>query len=154
MGVPDTITNYLRAHDVSFQLVEHAATRYSSETAQVAHVPGDRLAKAVVLADDDRYFLAVVPSNRRLDTEAVADLTQCDLELADEGDFPMLFRDCRPGAVPAIGEAYGVQTIIDDAIDEASDVYFEAGDHENLVHVTHSAFVELMPNALHGHISA
>jgi Ala-tRNA(Pro) deacylase len=154
MGVPDTITNYLRAHDVSFQLVEHPVTRYSNETAQVAHVPGDRLAKAVVLADDDRYFLAVVPASRRLDTEACGDLAQCRLELADEGDFPMLFRDCRPGAVPPLGEAYGVQTIIDDAIDEASDVYFEAGDHENLVHVTHNAFVELMPNAWHGHISS
>jgi Ala-tRNA(Pro) deacylase len=94
-----------------------------------------------------------VPSNRRLDTEAVADLMQCRLELADEGDFPMLFRDCRPGAVPAIGEAYGVETIIDDAIDDASDVYFEAGDHENLVHVTHRAFAELMAHAWHGHIT-
>jgi len=153
MGVPDTVTNYLRAHDISFQLVEHAPTHYSSETAQAAHVSGDRLAKAVVLSDDDRYFLAVVPASRRLDTEAVADLMQCLLELADEGDFPMLFRDCRPGAVPAIGQAYGVQTIVDDAIDEASDVYIEAGDHEHLIHLSRRDFAAIMAAAWHGHIS-
>src|SRR5262245_52494895 len=114
MGVPDTITNYLRARDISFQVIEHATTRHSQETAHVAHVPGDRLAKAVVLADGERYLLALVPANRRLDTDAVADLLQCRLGLAAEEDFPMLFRDCRPGAVPAIGEAYGIQTIVDD----------------------------------------
>jgi Ala-tRNA(Pro) deacylase len=153
MAVPDTITNYLRAHDVSFQLVEHAATRYSNETAQVAHVPGDRLAKAIVLADGERYFLAVVPATRRVDTEAVADLMQCRLGLAEEEDFPMLFRDCRPGAVPALGEAYGVETIVDDAIAEAPDVFVESGDHEHLIHLTHDQFVALTAHAWHGHIS-
>jgi Ala-tRNA(Pro) deacylase len=153
MGVPDSVTNYLRARDISFQVVEHAATNSSAETAHVAHVPTRHLAKAVVLADGKRYLLAIVPASRRVNTDAVADMMQCRLGLAAEEDFPMLFRDCRPGAVPPIGEAYGIQTIVDDAISQAPDVYLEAGDHEHLIHLTRSAFIELIADAEHGHIS-
>jgi len=153
MGVPDSVTNYLRARDISFQVVEHAATSYSSETAHAAQVPTAHVAKAVVLADGERYLLAIVPASRRVNTDAVASLLQCRLGLAAEEDFPMIFRDCRPGAVPPIGEAYGLQTIVDDAIAGAPDVYLEAGDHEHLIHLTHSAFITLTAHAEHGHIS-
>ncbi len=154
MGVPDTVTNYLRARDISFTVVEHAATHHSAETAQVAHVPRERLAKGVVLADGEHYLIAIVPANRKVDTDAVAALMQRRLGLADEDDFAMLFRDCRPGAVPPIGEAYGLVTIVDDAIANAPDVYLEAGDHEHLIHMTRGSFTALTVHAEHGRISA
>jgi Ala-tRNA(Pro) deacylase len=154
MGVPDTVTNYLRARDISFTVVEHAATHHSAETASVAHVPRAHLAKGVVLADGERYLIAIVPANRRVDTDAVATLMQCRLGLADEDDFSMLFRDCRPGAVPPIGEAYGLVTIVDDAIANAPDIYLEAGDHEHLIHLSRGSFIALTVHAEHGRISA
>jgi Ala-tRNA(Pro) deacylase len=129
MGVPATITNFLRANGIDFQIVTHAPTSSSSETAQRAHVPGDRLAKAVVLADGERYVLAVLPATHRVDTEELGKLLHRRIDLVDEDDFPMLFRDCRPGAVPPIGEAYGLLTIVDDAMTEPPDVYLEAEDH-------------------------
>ncbi len=154
MGVPDTITTFLRAHDVSFQVVEHATTACSAETAEAAHVPGDLLAKAIVVCDGERYLVAVIPATRRLDTDALADLVQRRLGLAAEEDFALLFRDCRPGAVPPIGEAYGLVTIVDDAIANAPDVYLEAGDHEHLIHMTRGSFTALTVHAEHGRISA
>lgn len=155
MGIPSTITAFLRAHDIPFQIVEHAATHHSAETAQVAHVPGDRLAKAVVVADGECYLLAVLPATRHLDTDAIAELLHCrSVGLALEEDLPMLFRDCRPGAVPPLGEPYGVTMICDDAIADAPDVYLEAGDHEHLIHVDQAGFGALMRHAEHGRISA
>ena len=153
MGVPDTITTFLRAHDISFHVVEHAATACSAETAEAAHVPGDLLAKGIVVCDGERYLVAVIPASHRLDTEALADLVHRRLGLAAEEDFALLFRDCRPGAVPPIGEAYGVPTILDDAFTDASDVYLEAGDHEHLIHLDRAAFGALMAHAAHGRIS-
>lgn len=35
----------------------------------------------------------------------------------------------------------------------ASDIYFEAGDHQALVHVSGSEFLKLMANTLRGQIS-
>jgi Ala-tRNA(Pro) deacylase len=46
-----------------------------------------------------------------------------------------------------------VRTIYDDDLLEQGDLYFEAGDHERLVHVTREQFQRLMANQLHGSIS-
>ena len=153
MSVPDTVTNFLRQNGIDFQVVSHEPTRHSQETAHVAHVPGGQLAKGVVLADDEQYVLAVVPSTRWVDLAAVERIVHKPVELVPEEDFPMLFRDCRPGAVPALGEAYGIMTIVDDELTEPGAVYFEAGDHEHLIRVNHEAFLWLIEPLERGRIS-
>ncbi|MCK4834799.1 MAG: hypothetical protein KAT12_08470 [Gammaproteobacteria bacterium] len=52
-----------------------------------------------------------------------------------------------------IGDAYGIEVIFDDRLNECGDVYFEAGDHTDLVHVSVIDFRGLMGNACHGEIS-
>lgn len=153
MSVPDTVTKFLRKNGIDFSVVEHAPTRHSTATAHAAHVKGEQLAKGVVLADDERYVLAVVPATRWVDVPAVARIVHKPLELVPEDDFPMLFRDCRPGAVPPIGEAYGIMTVVDDELTEPSDVYFEAGDHEHLIHLQRDAFMALIEPFERGRIS-
>jgi len=37
------------------------------ETAEKAHVPGYNLAKAVIVRDEDRYIMVVVPSTEHVD---------------------------------------------------------------------------------------
>jgi prolyl-tRNA editing enzyme YbaK/EbsC (Cys-tRNA(Pro) deacylase) len=58
-----------------------------------------------------------------------------DLRLATEAKLKYLLKDCEPGAVPPLGAAYGLETVWDDSLLEQSDTYFEAGDHETLVHM-------------------
>jgi Ala-tRNA(Pro) deacylase len=153
MGVPDTITNYLRTNGIDFRLVEHPESRFSAETAQVAHIQGGKLAKAVVLEDGERYVLAVVPATCRVDIDAFERIFHRAFSLVPESDFPMLFRDCRIGAVPPIGEAYGIQTVVDDALTEPEEVYLEAGDHEHLIQLDHESFLAVIENAERGRVS-
>jgi Ala-tRNA(Pro) deacylase len=97
--------------------------------------------------------LAVVPATSWVDIEAIERIVERPLELVPEEDFPMLFRDCRPGAVPPIGEAYGIMTVVDDALTEPTDIYLEAGDHEHLIHVSHDSFLDLIEDFERGRIS-
>jgi Ala-tRNA(Pro) deacylase len=55
--------------------------------------------------------------------------------------------------VPPLGQAYGVPVIWDDALSACPDIYFEAGDHRDLVHMSGQAFRTLMANADHARIS-
>ena len=64
-----------------------------------------------------------------------------------------LFKDCEPGALPPLGLAYGVDTILDQSLVDAPDIYSEADDHRALVHVSGSGFLKLMANAPRGQIS-
>ena len=153
MGIPNTVSEYLHAHEVDFTVVPHRQTVTSMETAEAAHVPGDAVAKAVVLEDGERYVLAVIPATHRLDAIAVEGLLDREVRMVGEQDFSVLFRDCRRGAVPAIGHAYGVTTIVDVALAARPDVYIEAGDHENLIHVNRRGFERLMAGSERGAIS-
>jgi Ala-tRNA(Pro) deacylase len=63
MAIAMTLQQYLANHGSDFELVEHARTMTATRTAQAGHVPGDRLAKAVVVKDDDSYMMAVLPAS-------------------------------------------------------------------------------------------
>ena len=55
----------------------------------------------------------------------------------------------RPWATP-----YGLDVIVDYSLDMLGDVYFEAGDHRTLVHVTDDQFALMTEDALHGSFSS
>jgi Ala-tRNA(Pro) deacylase len=151
--MPDTVSNFMYRHGVDFDVVRHVRTETSQETAQAAHVPGDRLAKAVVLEDGDEFLIAVIPATHRLDRWALSEIIRRPFFLAEESDFAVLFRDCRRGAVPPIGEAYGVHTIVDQALLGQPEIYFESGDHESVIRVSADAFAQLVGEAERGAIS-
>jgi Ala-tRNA(Pro) deacylase len=119
-------------------------------TAEVAHVPGVQLAKSVLLEDEQGYLMAVIPSTHRLDLGKLHHQLNRMVGLAVEREVTELFRDCDPGAIPALGTAYHVEAIIDDELLQQPDVYFEAGDHEALVHVSGRTFGNMMAGVAHG----
>lgn len=150
-----TITNYLGRQDVSFETMPHRHTLTSRETAREAHVPGQRIAKGVLFCDDQDYVLAVVPASRRVDADRLCSLLgRRELSLASEDELALLFPDCEIGAVPAVGEAYGLRSVIDASLRGDEHVYLEAGDHQQLVRVLGSDFERLMQGATWGEISA
>jgi Ala-tRNA(Pro) deacylase len=75
------------------------------------------------------------------------------LRMASEDEIGQLFPDCARGAVPPIGAAYGLKTIVDDSIAAMPEVYFEGGDHATLVHMSGPAFSRLLADAPHARIS-
>ena len=68
-------------------------------------------------------------------------------------EIRQLFPDCALGAVPPVGEAYELDVIVDDSIQEQPDVYLEGGDHATLVHMDQAQFARLMAEARHGRFS-
>jgi Ala-tRNA(Pro) deacylase len=150
MAIARTVEQYLKSHDVDYELVEHPRSVTSMHTAQLAHVPGDQLAKSVLLEDERGYLVAVIPATHRLDLGKLHHQLDRRVGLAVEREVTELFRDCDPGAIPALGAAYRIDAIVDDALLHQTDVYFEAGDHEALVHVSGAAFGAMMAGIPHG----
>jgi Ala-tRNA(Pro) deacylase len=60
-----------------------------------------------------------------------------------------LFADCERGAIPPVGLAYGMTTIVDDSLAAQPEIYCEAGDHETLLHMNRDTFMSLMEHADH-----
>jgi len=153
MAIAITLKDFLETSGVHYDIVEHPYSVTSMETATEAHVSGEKLAKSVVLQDDNGYLVAVVPSTHHVQLDEMRKQYHRDFSLAEEKDLRVLFRDCSVGAIPPIGDAYGVEVIFDDCLNECDDIYFEAGDHVDLVHVSAEEFRSLMGDARHGVIS-
>lgn len=149
MGIAMKLSDYLKAHDAQYEVLNHAHSGSSMQTAKASNVPARCLAKAVVLEDDTHAVMAVLPASRRLELRELQASAGQGLRLATETDLKYLFKDCEPGAVPPIGAVYGMETIWDDSLMEQPETYFEAGDHETLVHMKTGDFIGLMKDARH-----
>ncbi|HZP94689.1 MAG TPA: YbaK/EbsC family protein [Burkholderiales bacterium] len=151
MTIPARVRNYIVEHHAMFDVFEHPLTMNSAQTAHAVHIPPERLAKSVILEDDDGYLMAVLPANGRVHLGELSRQTGRKLRLATETEIARIFDDCEPGAVPPVGPAYGLQTMIEESLLEQPDVYFEAGDHTEVIHMSAEQFVGLMAGVPHMH---
>lgn len=147
MGIALTLQEFLENNGIHYDVVPHAYSHSSLEAAQAARIPREKLAKCVILNDGAAYLMAVIPSTGRLDLNVIERYLGRHVELASENDLNQLFFDCDVGAVPPIGPAYGFETIVDNSLLRCDDVYFEAGDHTDLVHLSGADFSRLVQDA-------
>jgi len=147
MSVPKTIIDYLAENGATYEVRTHPHAETGMGAAAAAALDPAAFAKAVVLHDAEGYFLAVLPAPRRLDVRKLTEEFGYRPELVEEGDMPTLFRDCALGAVPALGPAYGLDCIVDERLRTLSEVYLEAGDHEEIIRLDGTTFRDLMANA-------
>ncbi len=149
MAIAATVQAYLFDHQVQYDVVTHPHSSGSMASARAAHVSGGRLAKAVVLQDeDDNYLMAVLPATHHINLDMLRRDLQKRLHLATESELEPLFRDCERGALPSLGEAYGMPVVLDESLMMQPDVYVEAGDHEALIHLSAREFHLLMRSAV------
>lgn len=153
MAIAETVRSFLTAKGTAFELVAHPHTFSTHDSAGAAHVAADHLAKAVVIKDERGFAMAVIAGDSWLKAEALRNKTGRSFELAPEAEVDALFEDCEPGAIPPLGPAYGLDTFIDERLMTLAHVYFEAGDHEHLVHVDGAALRRLLEGAHPGYFS-
>ena len=152
MAISRTLQTYLAHKGIAYDILPHRHTDTSVNSANSAHIPLDRLAKSVILEDEDGYVMAVIPANRHVRIGRLNRVLNRRMGLATEAELSPLFNDCDPGAVPPLGDAYGITTVVDESLDECPDVYLEAGDHEDLIHLKGTAFRRLMRGSQHARI--
>ena len=153
MAIAVTQQRFLVQRNTEYDLMLHPHTASSRETAEAAHIPETYIAKAVVVKDRSGYLVVVIPASNWLNLETLRSERGPEVELASEDEIATLFSDCEPGAVPPLGPAYGIETLLDETLAELDDVYFEAGDHEQLVHLRGEDFQELLRGAQRGYYS-
>lgn len=150
MTIAQNLISFLQQNHAKYSVVAHPHSASSKETVKAAQIPPEKLAKAVILKDKRGYVMAVVPANRHVDLGSLSNKLGRRMEFVPETRFSPIFSDCEPGAIPPVGPAYGMETILDDSLVGQSDIYFEAGDHEELIHMNGDHFLHLLKEARHG----
>lgn len=153
MSMSASVREYLEHMDIDYDVLHHNPTRTSMMSAEQCNISGEQLAKAVILCDENGFIMAILPSTHRLDLGQLQQRFHRPLGLATENELSGLFDDCAPGAVPPLSEIYGLDCIVDDSLTACDEVYFEAGDHEDIVRISGRDFRDLTTYAQHGHFS-
>lgn len=155
MGVAATLENYLKTKQVPFTLLEHDYCEGSCNTARVAKIDDHCLAKGVLFRDEDfHYTLCVLPTRNKILRHTLNQIFDRHMVLVAEEELVDIFKDCAEGAIPALGEAYGLDVIWDSELMGVEEVYIEAGDHRHLIRLQQPDFAQLMQDKLHDHFSS
>lgn len=144
MTIAATVKNHIEEKGVAYEVIPHLTTGSSHETAEAAHVDEDHIAKAVILKDNEEAIMVVVPGDAWVKLSAVEKELGRQMVLAEEGDAAGYFPDCDAGAIPPLGPAYGIETLMDRTLTSLAYVYFESGDHRSLIKVSGKDFLELL----------
>ncbi len=144
MELPKKLTKFLKRHKVYYEIQVHPRTVTASETAQVEHVSGKKLAKAVMVKADGKDAMVVLPSTRNVDLFKLgAALGKLDVRIEEEVEFKDLFPDCEAGAMPPFGKMYGIPCYADQSLSEEEELYFNAGNHLETIKVFTADFLRV-----------
>jgi Ala-tRNA(Pro) deacylase len=152
MNIAPTLVKQLAKRGITFDTVSHDYTHSSLHTAHVAHVPAEQMVKPVILEDEQGYIMALIPANQQVKIRELNMSLNRNMGLATEQELKDLFTDCDLGAIPPVGDAYGIETIVDNNFNYCSDVYIEAGNHTDLLHLSGYSFNKLMKDVRHADI--
>lgn len=153
MPLSETLKSYLKTKRVAYELLPHPESHSARETAKLAHVNEDHIAKAVIVKDELGYAMVVLPGSDMIKIHSIQKELNRHFQLATEDELNELFADCKQGAIPPFGQAYGLQTFLDERLTTLANIYFEAGDHEYLVHIKGDDFLAMFKGIRHGHFS-
>jgi len=152
MSIPSRLSSYLEQRGARYEVCTHELSHSSAETARAAQLPPHQIAKSVILEDGTGCVMAVLPADKAVVPRELAELLgRKSLHLADEERVARLLADCDRGAVPPVGMAWGIETVVDDELVKNEVVYCEAGDHEHLLRLSRDQFERLMRDARRGH---
>jgi Ala-tRNA(Pro) deacylase len=138
------VKTFLNSRSVWYDALEHDPTYSAQRMAQALHVPGDEVAKTVLLRADGQYVVAVVPATCNVDLKrAKQALGAKRVELATETEFGEAFPDCEIGAVPPFGSQYGFKTLVDAELARDEQIVFESNSHHEAIRMNYADFVKV-----------
>lgn len=138
--LPELI-DWLRDHQVEFELHEHATTYTARATARAEGVSPETFAKTIgVAAEDGRRFLLVLDATDHVDLGRARHLLNVPkLRLMREDELGELAPSCDVGAIPPI-PLWDVPIHADYAVRADPEISFPAGTHEHSVRVDREAW--------------
>lgn len=139
MSVPSLLTDRC----IPFQVLVHPPAFSAQKRAKYLHVPGDEVAKCVLLKGPAGFVLAVLPATRQVNTEQLAAAVDGPVRLASSTEVADVFRDCECGVVAPFGTRYGLPTFLDDALAPDTWVVFELNTQTEAVRMRCRDFEEL-----------
>ncbi len=145
MTTSTKVTEFLKKNKIRFEIIPHKKATTAEGTAKAEHEIPQHIAKVVMVKSDGKTMMAVIPANCQLDLLKMKAETGADkVEIEKEADFRDLFLDSEVGAMPPLGQLYGVPCFVDFRIAESDHILFNAGAHDESVKMSTSDYLRIV----------
>ncbi len=139
------LKQFLDDNGIKFVSIQHSAAYTAQEVAALAHIPGELMAKTVMVKIDGTMAMAVVPASHQIDFDRLRDIAGVDrVELASESEFKDYFPACDVGAMPPFGNLYDMPVYCSAALSEDLEIAFSAGSHSELIRLAYADYEQLV----------
>ena len=139
------LKRFLDDNGIKFISIQHSAAYTAQEVAALAHIPGEELAKTVMVKIDGVLAMAVVPASHQVDFERLREAAGAEhAELAGENEFKDYFPACDVGAMPPFGNLYDMPVYCSTALSEDLEIAFTAGSHSELIRLAYADYEQLV----------
>jgi len=140
-----TLTNFLDDNKVKYVTIRHSIAYTAQQIAESAHIPGDEMAKTVMVKLDGRLAMAVLRGTDKVDVDLLRGAAGAkDAELAGEVQFQGRFPGVELGAMPPFGNLYDMPVYVDEGLTRDERIAFNAGSHSELIQLNYADFERLV----------
>jgi len=146
MPVAKKLKAFLDEAKVRYHVLAHHEEFTAQKIAEALHIPGQELAKVVMVkGDDGRLRMAVLPAPLKVDLSRFAKAAGMkSAKLATEAEFRGAFPECDLGAMPPFGNLYDLPVYVDRSLGDDEEIVFEAGNHREAVKLAYRDFERLV----------
>ena len=140
------VATFLNEKKCQFERIPHEPTYSAQRLAQELHVPGQEVAKTVLLRVDgsSQFIVAVLPASKSINFEKTSKLlSKGKVHLATEFEIAAHCPDCDFGVLPPFGSPYRMKTIVDSSLADDLNIVFEGNTYNEAVRMKFADFVQL-----------
>ena len=140
-----TLMEFLDRHNVKYVVITHSPAYTAQGIAGLAHIPGQELAKTVIVKLDGKLVMAVVPAKYHVDLMLLRKRAKAKtVSLASEVDFQNIFPECETGAMPPFGNLFAMPVYADETLEKDKEIAFNAGTHRELIRMSWEEYKKLV----------
>ena len=139
------LKKFLDDNNVKYVSIRHSIAYTAQQIAESAHIPGDEMAKTVMVLLDGRLAMAVLRGTDKVDLDLLRGAAGAKTaELAGEIQFQDAFPDVDIGAMPPFGNLYDMPVYVDEALTRDERIAFNAGTHSELIQLEYADYERLV----------
>jgi Ala-tRNA(Pro) deacylase len=141
----EKLKDFLDQNKIKYTTISHSEAYTAQEVAASSHIPGNEMAKTVIVRMDGKMSMAVLPASCKIDFDLLKKASGAqEVVLASEADFKDMFPECDVGAMPPFGNLYGMEVYSAQKLAEDEEIAFNAGSHTEMIRLSYKDFERLV----------
>ena len=140
------LRKYLDDKKIKYALISHSPAYTAQEIAHSAHIPGQIMAKTVIVEINRKMAMVILPASYKINFGVLEDSLESEEQIgfARENESKGLFPGCEAGAMPPFGNLYSMDVYVAKELKKDRNIAFNAGNHKELIVMRYKDFERLV----------